>query len=250
MNKITQRKRPAKTRMWFKITAACTAVLGAIGLPASQAGSLDYFGQPPVTDPSAYTNPPLVPTTALQNLFTLPETNRGALELPAGVYGDKYHPARRPPCLPPSAQGSFNYPHQRQAEPALRRPAIHPADAALRGVRPGTARPRRSARRAVLPGPHGRPGTGAGPGQRSRERAGRRGPGGLPGPAGICAVPDAVLEHHGPEPVESGDRSVPRPPAQASSRRRTAAGQRAGPTSAGTSSFPRSSSRPPRPAPA
>ena len=43
-------------RKLFKTTAAFTAVLGAF---ASQAASLDYFGQPPTTDPSAYTNQPL-----------------------------------------------------------------------------------------------------------------------------------------------------------------------------------------------
>src|SRR5690242_19096357 len=70
-------------RKWFKTTAAFTAVLAAF---ASQAASLDYFGQPPTTDPSAYTNQPLDPSATLANIFTLDESNKGSYELPNGAY--------------------------------------------------------------------------------------------------------------------------------------------------------------------
>ncbi|HXE50805.1 MAG TPA: multicopper oxidase domain-containing protein [Ramlibacter sp.] len=93
-------------RRWFKTTAAFTAVLGAF---ASQAAPLDYFGQPPTTDPSAYTDQPLNPAAALANIFTLEESNKGSYELPNGAYSSKVL-ERAANVLPPSLQTSFNYP--------------------------------------------------------------------------------------------------------------------------------------------
>src|SRR6185369_12176874 len=93
-------------RKWFKTTAAFTAVLGAF---ASQATPLDFFGQPPTTDPSAYTNQPVDPAAALANIFTLEESNKGSYELPNGAFSSKVI-ERAENVLPPSLQTSFNYP--------------------------------------------------------------------------------------------------------------------------------------------
>jgi manganese oxidase len=70
----------------FKTTAAFTAVFAAF---ATQAGSLDYFGQPPMTDPSAYVDQPADPATELAKIFTYEETNKGSFELPNGTWSNK-----------------------------------------------------------------------------------------------------------------------------------------------------------------
>ncbi|HMA07406.1 MAG TPA: copper oxidase, partial [Ramlibacter sp.] len=97
-------KRPAT--QWFKITAGCTAVLAAL---ATQAGVLDYFGQPPATDPSAYTDQPADPTAALAAILTAPPTNEGSFELYGGAYNTKQL-ERAANVLQPAQQSSFNYP--------------------------------------------------------------------------------------------------------------------------------------------
>ncbi len=90
---------------WFKTTAAFTAVVGAF---ASQATALDYWGQPPATDPSAYTDQPADPAAALLNLFNLEETNKGSYELPNGAFSGKVEQRAENVLL--NNLSSFNYP--------------------------------------------------------------------------------------------------------------------------------------------
>ncbi|WP_236599330.1 cytochrome c peroxidase [Ramlibacter monticola] len=83
--------------------------LGVAGALATQAGALDYFGPPPPDDPSFYRDPPPDADAALRSLYTLPEANLGAFELPNGEHSGKVE-QRAGNVLPPSLQSSFNYP--------------------------------------------------------------------------------------------------------------------------------------------
>ena len=111
MNKIIMKRSRGErpVRMWFKMTAACTAVLGVLGISSPQAGTMDIFSQPQTTDPSAYTDEPADPTMDLAKLSTLPDTNEGAFELANGEWSSKQL-QRAENALQPSTLTSFNYP--------------------------------------------------------------------------------------------------------------------------------------------
>lgn len=90
------------------ISAAIGAlgVLGTLGASLAIAGTLDYTGEPPPTDPSAYTIPPADLQASSDALMGLPEANEGALEL-----ADHAHAyPRTENTLQPADQSSYNYP--------------------------------------------------------------------------------------------------------------------------------------------
>ncbi|GAB3647118.1 hypothetical protein GCM10028813_08900 [Ramlibacter alkalitolerans] len=93
-------------RTWLRLTALAVATMGATQGPAA---SLDPFGEPPTTDPSAYTAQPRDVKGALQNLLLQEETNRGSYELSNGLYSSK-HEQTAGNVLPPAQQSLFNYP--------------------------------------------------------------------------------------------------------------------------------------------
>ncbi|QCI12539.1 copper oxidase [Pseudomonas putida] len=96
--------------------SAVTALLLGFGLISASASSLDDVGQPPPTDPSAYTDQPADPNPALLNLFNLPEANEGALELPNGAFGNR-DTVRIDNVLQPAQQTSRNYPTNGKPSP-------------------------------------------------------------------------------------------------------------------------------------
>jgi FtsP/CotA-like multicopper oxidase with cupredoxin domain len=110
MNQLLVRKlRDIHPPSWLTLAAVTTMFAGALGLSESQATVLDYFGQPPTTDPSAYSDQPADSTNMLRALATAPSANRGAMELPNGVYGTKPMAAQNN-VLQRSTLSSFNYP--------------------------------------------------------------------------------------------------------------------------------------------
>lgn len=107
----TNRRRGRQPRVVPRVALATAfaAAVGSMGLTATQAASLDYFGDPPTTDVSAYSDQPVDPTAMLQSLSTMPEANQGAMELPNGQFGTKAQEAANN-VLQPSTMTSFNYP--------------------------------------------------------------------------------------------------------------------------------------------
>jgi len=103
------------TRHTFKLSAV-TLLMLSLGLNPAIASSLDDVGQPPPTDPSAYTDQPDDPNPALLNLYTLPEANEGSLELTDGAYGDR-STVRQDNVLPPALQTSDKYPTNGKPSP-------------------------------------------------------------------------------------------------------------------------------------
>src|SRR5262245_2771011 len=83
MNKDARgRRMPRPTRKsWCVLTAACAAAIGSLSLNVSFAADLDAFGEPPLTDPSRYTEQPADPLAAISGLATQPHPNGGALEI-------------------------------------------------------------------------------------------------------------------------------------------------------------------------
>jgi FtsP/CotA-like multicopper oxidase with cupredoxin domain len=79
-----RRKGSPARKPLFVLTAVCAAAIGTFSLNVSQAGSLDYFGDPPMTDPSHGTEQPADPTQALQDLLNQPEANEGSFEIQGG----------------------------------------------------------------------------------------------------------------------------------------------------------------------
>ncbi|MGH8383411.1 Ig-like domain-containing protein [Pseudomonas sp.] len=100
----------------FRRSGIASALLVTFGLANVSAAPLDDFGPPPPTDPSAFTDPPANPEAALEALETLPDTNRGALALPNGAFGDRTTP-RAENVLPPALQTSFNFPTNGKPSP-------------------------------------------------------------------------------------------------------------------------------------
>ncbi|HET8746924.1 MAG TPA: copper oxidase, partial [Ramlibacter sp.] len=90
----------------LRTAALAVSVAGAAQAPASP---LDTFGEPPATDPSAYTAQPTDVKKALNQLLTQPETNKGSYELPHGEYSDRFE-EREGNVLPPALQSLYNYP--------------------------------------------------------------------------------------------------------------------------------------------
>ncbi|MBA2961842.1 multicopper oxidase domain-containing protein [Ramlibacter pinisoli] len=80
-----------------------------MGLNVSQATSLDYFGEPSYSDPSAYTEQPADPTQMLLDLKSDAPANRGALELPDDKFGTKRGETAEN-VLQPGTLTSYNYP--------------------------------------------------------------------------------------------------------------------------------------------
>ncbi|MBL0390777.1 multicopper oxidase domain-containing protein [Ramlibacter monticola] len=72
------------------------------------AAGLDYFGNPPATDPSAGTEQPADPTQALQQLLDQPEPNEGAMEIPGGYMHKQELSAEN--FIQRDELSSFNYP--------------------------------------------------------------------------------------------------------------------------------------------
>ncbi|HET8747655.1 MAG TPA: multicopper oxidase domain-containing protein, partial [Ramlibacter sp.] len=101
-----KRSRHPRALKAFRVTALCLGVVGAL---ATQAGALDYFGPPPSDDPSFWRAAPPDADAALKSLYSLPEANLGAFELPNGEFSGKVE-QRADNVLPPSLQSSFNYP--------------------------------------------------------------------------------------------------------------------------------------------
>lgn len=104
------------SRPSFTVTATCVAALGVLGMVASQATTLDYWGEPSATDPSAYTAQPADPTLALNALLTAAPSDQGALALPGGVFGTRKLP-RTDNVLQPASQTSSSYPTNGFASP-------------------------------------------------------------------------------------------------------------------------------------
>jgi manganese oxidase len=103
-----RRKAPAR-KQWFVLTAVCAAAIGTFSLNTGMAASLDYFGEPPLTDPSHGTEQPADPTQALQDLLSLPEANEGSVELYGGTYLHKQDLAAENVLQRDDLYG-FNYP--------------------------------------------------------------------------------------------------------------------------------------------
>ena len=214
------------------------ALCGFIYLSPAPAAVLDFFGPPPPGDPSEQTGPyiglqyadnalkPCIDNVANNppgcTVGLLP-TNEGALILQGDVPGD---PRRRGPeqfrsGTRPVANGGGGLQHPRPTAGRAR----------LFGARRSPSRccSSRSSAPSRSTTPH-RP-------QNLPSRCPRTtssgpvpaGAGGLPGAGRDRAVPDAALEHRGSEPLETGDRKFPRPPARGASRGRTAARGRVGP---------------------
>jgi FtsP/CotA-like multicopper oxidase with cupredoxin domain len=88
----------------------------ALAAAAVPAGTLDVTGEPPASDPSAYTNPPADLDAASEALLALPEANGGAFEMPNGDQGERTTPLADN-VLPPALQTSFNYPTNGKPSP-------------------------------------------------------------------------------------------------------------------------------------
>ena len=101
-----KRSRTQRALNGFRITALCLGVAGAL---ATQAGALDYFGPPPSDDPSFYRPQPADADAALKSLYSLPDTNHGAFELPNHAYSGIVE-QRAENVLPIDLQSSYNYP--------------------------------------------------------------------------------------------------------------------------------------------
>ena len=99
----------------FQLSTVITLMLG-LGLVTATAAPLDDNSMPPPTDPSAYTNQPADPTQALLDLYNMPPTNQGALELTNGVYGDR-DTVRANNVLPPALQTGNKYPTNGKPSP-------------------------------------------------------------------------------------------------------------------------------------
>ena len=104
------------SRPSFTVTATCVTALGVLGMVASQATTLDYWGEPSPTDPSAYTAQPADPTLALNALLTAAPSDQGALALPGGVFGTRKLPTTDN-VLQPATQTSSSYPTNGFASP-------------------------------------------------------------------------------------------------------------------------------------
>ncbi|MNO72229.1 hypothetical protein D3C76_631700 [compost metagenome] len=128
----------------------------------------------------------------------------------------------------PAAQGTavIQDSHQRQAEPAVRRAAVHPAIAAVRGVRSGALRAQPQSLSGRLPGAETGPGAGAGPCRcpqlpfRRRDRC-------LPRAVRAVPVAERILQRPRPQPVGSADQRLPQA-CGVLPRRRPSAGTRLG----------------------
>jgi FtsP/CotA-like multicopper oxidase with cupredoxin domain len=94
---------------WFMLTATFAAALASVTLNTSNAQTLDFFGAPPATDPSAHTAQPADPRQAAQDLENLPHAFEGSLALPGGAFGDEGTLTQNN-VLQPDNQSSFNYP--------------------------------------------------------------------------------------------------------------------------------------------
>jgi FtsP/CotA-like multicopper oxidase with cupredoxin domain len=107
--RASKRERKAAARKpWFTLTAVCAAAIGSFSFNSSMAVQLDYFGEPPLTDHSHYTEQPADPTAALETLLTLPEANEGAMELPGGYLHKNELSAEN--YIQRDALSSYNYP--------------------------------------------------------------------------------------------------------------------------------------------
>nr|WP_079235631.1 MULTISPECIES: multicopper oxidase domain-containing protein [Pseudomonas] len=93
----------------FKLTRIASALCLILGITGAHASPIDDVDQPPVTDPSAYTDPADDPVQALSDLLTMPDANEGSFDLPDEVKGDKSTPLVEN-ILQPAQQTSFNYP--------------------------------------------------------------------------------------------------------------------------------------------
>ncbi|MBI6895790.1 multicopper oxidase domain-containing protein [Pseudomonas putida] len=111
--------KPAATSTQVSRLSSLTALLLSLGLASAVAGSLDDVGQPPPTDPSAYSDPPATPAdqaAALEALKSMPEANEGSLELTNGVYGTRATVTSNN-VLPPALQTSRKYPTNGKPSP-------------------------------------------------------------------------------------------------------------------------------------
>ncbi|WP_236032536.1 multicopper oxidase domain-containing protein [Pseudomonas schmalbachii] len=84
------------------------------GVATATAVSLDYFGQPPSYDPSAYNDPPSDPRAYELNGVT--PANSGSFEQAGGVPGNRKTPLANN-VLPPAQQTSFNIPTNGRPSP-------------------------------------------------------------------------------------------------------------------------------------
>lgn len=97
----------SSTALLLTSSPPCTMFL-ALTTATASAMSLDDFGSPLPTAPSAFTNPPADLKAAL-DVLTLPPANQGATVLPNGVFGARNTP-RADNVLPPNLQTSFKIP--------------------------------------------------------------------------------------------------------------------------------------------
>ncbi|HET8745245.1 MAG TPA: multicopper oxidase domain-containing protein [Ramlibacter sp.] len=102
------RRKEAASKPWFVLTAVCAAAIGTFSLNTSLATGLDYFGDPPMTDPSHGTEQPADPTQALQDLLSMPEANEGAMETSDGHLHKNELSAEN--FIQRDELSSFNYP--------------------------------------------------------------------------------------------------------------------------------------------
>ncbi|HET6720963.1 MAG TPA: hypothetical protein VFH22_15025, partial [Rhodocyclaceae bacterium] len=101
---------------WLLRATLLAKAIGALGVTAAVASTLDYEGEPTGTDPSAYSAPPDDPQAALENLHSLPEANEGSFALPDGKHAVRQD-MRAENVLPPALQTSYNYPTNGKPSP-------------------------------------------------------------------------------------------------------------------------------------
>ena len=206
-------------RVRFRAVLTTVAVIGS---SVAVAAVLDNFGPPPPGDPSAFTGPAIGNAAAITELARAPPTNAGAFAGGAtGTYNDAHENV-----VVRAAADRRRHPGRRAAEPALRRAAVHAADAALRGVRARSLA--RCAGAAQLPFPQ--PVTGAAPENDPNDIAStgqRRRPRGLPRRSRASrrrrrSSPTITLRQN---PWKAKIEAVPRSPARHSAGRGSSARQ-------------------------
>jgi FtsP/CotA-like multicopper oxidase with cupredoxin domain len=104
--------RPPRRTSTSKLLAALTL----FGASVTFAATLDVTGEPPASDPSAYTPLPPDLEEASDALLLLPESNEGAFEMPNGV-NPGADAALAENVLPPDEQTSFDYPTDGKPSP-------------------------------------------------------------------------------------------------------------------------------------
>jgi hypothetical protein len=149
---------------WFLLTPLSVFISMTLSTGMLHASPIDDERQPETSDPSAYYDEPADEPAALNAILTMPEANEDSFDLPNDESKALATPTRIENAASASAANQLQLPHQWQAQPVVRSPAIHSATVAVRRVRagPDSTPPRQPSLLPFPPAdPRPRPGAGS-----------------------------------------------------------------------------------------